>query len=239
MNAIKLALKRRWKKAQNSEEKCYSTRSRYESTEVYAEYLHENFSLDLSFFKDKNILEVRGGGYGMIYFINYSCYKVAIDPLCYRYRDVYADRNDDTNVVTGIGECLPFDSASFDIVLCINVIDHGMNPADSVRELERVLKPEGTLLFMVNTFNLPKAIRSILRIVDRPHPHHLNDKEVLQFLNDSGFKIDFHSIKKSGIGIVLSYIKSGYITPAITNFFAILLGIRRSYYICSKRCDAR
>ena len=62
MNAIARTLKRRWEKAQNSEEKCYRTRGdRYESTEVYAEYLHENFSLDLSFFKDKNILEVGGG----------------------------------------------------------------------------------------------------------------------------------------------------------------------------------
>lgn len=170
----------------------------------------------------------------MIYFINHPCYKVAIDPLCYRYRDVYANRNDDTNVVTGIGECLPFDSASFDIILCINVIDHGMNPSDIVKEVERVLKPDGTLLFMVNTFNLPKAIRSILWLADRPHPHHLHDKEVLQFLKDSGFKIEFHSIKKSGSDIVLSYIKSGYITPAIKNLFAILFGIRHSHYICSK-----
>lgn len=62
MNAIKLALKRRWKKVQNLEEECYRTRSRYESTEMWAEYLHEIFSLDLSFFRDKNILEVGGGG---------------------------------------------------------------------------------------------------------------------------------------------------------------------------------
>ena len=235
MNVIKL--KRRWKKAQNSEEECYRTRSRYESTEMWNEYLYENFSLDLSFFRDKNILEVGGGGYGMIYFINHPCYKVAIDPLCYRYRDVYANRNDDTNVVTGIGECLPFDSDSFDIVLCINIIDHGMNPTDIVREWERVLKPDATLLFMVNTFNLPKAIRSMLWMIDRPHPHHLHDKEVLRFLKDSGFKIDFHSIKRSDIGIVISSIKGSNYIHAIKTFFAILLSISHSYFICSKEVE--
>ena len=230
MRVIKSALIERWKKAQDSEEKCYRTRSRYESTEIWNKYLYENFSLDFDFFRNKNILEVGGGGYGMIHFIDHAGYKVGIDPLCYRYRDVYATRDDGTNVVTGIGECLPFNDDSFDVLLCINIIDHGMDPNDIVRELERVLKPCGTLLFMVNTFNLPKAIRNMLWMIDRPHPHHLHDKEVLRFLKDSGFKIDFHSIKKSDIDSVFLSIKM---------FFAILLSIRHSYFMCSKEVEIK
>jgi SAM-dependent methyltransferase len=41
---------------------------------------------------------------------------------------------------------LPFDDASFDIVTCMEVIEHVDNPARVIDELHRVLKPDGLLL---------------------------------------------------------------------------------------------
>ncbi|HEX8685069.1 MAG TPA: methyltransferase domain-containing protein, partial [Pyrinomonadaceae bacterium] len=48
------------------------------------------------------------------------------------------------------GEALPFADASFDVVLCDNVVDHAERPALIARELARVLAPSGLLYFTVN-----------------------------------------------------------------------------------------
>lgn len=46
---------------------------------------------------------------------------------------------------------LPFPDASFDYVLCIDVLPHIPRPADAVREARRVLRPGGT--FIVDVTN--------------------------------------------------------------------------------------
>jgi SAM-dependent methyltransferase len=44
------------------------------------------------------------------------------------------------------GRVLPFPDASFDAVLCTEVIEHIPDPAETIREMHRVLKPGGLLL---------------------------------------------------------------------------------------------
>ena len=59
---------------------------------------------------------------------------VGVDPV-----DPHAD-------VVGIAEELPREDASFDVVLCIQVLEHVDDPARAAHELHRVLKPGGRLL---------------------------------------------------------------------------------------------
>jgi SAM-dependent methyltransferase len=44
------------------------------------------------------------------------------------------------------GDCLPFDNACFDIVLSLDVFEHIRDSDRHLREVRRVLKPEGTYL---------------------------------------------------------------------------------------------
>ena len=46
----------------------------------------------------------------------------------------------------GSVEELPLDDASFDVVLCLQVLEHVEDPAQAVRELHRVTKPGGRVL---------------------------------------------------------------------------------------------
>ena len=46
----------------------------------------------------------------------------------------------------GAVESLPVEDASFDLVLCIQVLEHAENPAQGVRELRRVVAPGGRVL---------------------------------------------------------------------------------------------
>ncbi|HQT31488.1 MAG: methylase [Hydrogenophilales bacterium 28-61-11] len=47
------------------------------------------------------------------------------------------------------GKAFPFDPASFDAVLCNQVLEHVFNPDEFLAEIERVLKPGGKLLLTV------------------------------------------------------------------------------------------
>ena len=46
----------------------------------------------------------------------------------------------------GAVESLPVEDASFDLVLCIQVLEHADDPAQAVRELRRVVAPGGAVL---------------------------------------------------------------------------------------------
>jgi SAM-dependent methyltransferase len=43
-------------------------------------------------------------------------------------------------------DAIPVDDASFDVVLCLQVLEHVPDPAAAVRELRRVVKPDGRVL---------------------------------------------------------------------------------------------
>jgi ubiquinone/menaquinone biosynthesis C-methylase UbiE len=57
-------------------------------------------------------------------------------------------------------EALPFDNASFDLVLCTQVIEHVLNAAAGVAELVRVLQPAGRLV--ISTDNERNVVTRVL-----------------------------------------------------------------------------
>jgi 2-polyprenyl-3-methyl-5-hydroxy-6-metoxy-1,4-benzoquinol methylase len=82
-------------------------------------------------------------------------------PLAFEYNRAYCDiirmraeRYDmSIPVVNGAGEQLPFDDASFDLVIAWDVVEHVQDPALLLAELARVLRPGGrALLTVINRF---------------------------------------------------------------------------------------
>jgi 2-polyprenyl-6-hydroxyphenyl methylase/3-demethylubiquinone-9 3-methyltransferase len=89
-------------------------------------------------------------------------------------------------------ERLPFEEGRFDGVLCSSVLEYLDDPVACCRELHRVLKPGGLLLFSVpNQCSLiRKAEKTILhvsqRLLSSPMPHYLvfsKNEYSLQHLN--------------------------------------------------------
>jgi SAM-dependent methyltransferase len=98
---------------------------------------------------DDRILEVGSGGCGLSF--NFGGDVVGIDPLADDLRQLFPwQRDSRVPTITAEGEHLPFDDASFDIVLSDNVIDHAEDPQRIVDEMARVLKPGGVLYFTVH-----------------------------------------------------------------------------------------
>lgn len=63
--------------------------------------------------------------------------------------------------VEGSGEALPFDTESFDVVYCCDVLEHVDDVGKTVAEIARVLKPRGA--FMFDTIN--RTFRSKLVMI--------------------------------------------------------------------------
>ncbi|HEX8353478.1 MAG TPA: class I SAM-dependent methyltransferase [Pyrinomonadaceae bacterium] len=98
---------------------------------------------------DARVLEVGSGAHGLVFFFG-TTRGVGCDPLACDYAALFPAWQHRARTLAAAGERLPFADASFDVVLCDNVVDHAEGPAEIVRELARVLAPGGLLYFTVN-----------------------------------------------------------------------------------------
>ena len=98
----------------------------------------------------------------------------------------------------GVGEDLPFEEGRFDIVVCVDVLEHVEDVARTLAEVRRVLKPGGLFLFdTINRTALAGFVvvflaESVLRIL--PRGTHDPDKfirpaELCSMLESCGFAV--------------------------------------------------
>jgi len=98
---------------------------------------------------DSKVLEVGSGAHGLIFYFE-AKERVGVDPLAEEYRALFPAWQQRARTIAAFGERLPFEDASFDVVLCDNVVDHAECPRRIVEEIARVLVPGGLLYFTVN-----------------------------------------------------------------------------------------
>lgn len=98
----------------------------------------------------EKILEVGSGLVSPLQFADTECDITSIDPLMTAYQDTIDLMGNSIHYLNGDGEKIAFPDASFDAVVCVNVIDHTPNPENMVSEIARVLKQGGKLFFEVN-----------------------------------------------------------------------------------------
>lgn len=199
----------------------------------------EEFALGMASFKDKRVLEIGGGVYGMIPVLEGTAMSVALEPLSHNFSDLYRDYDPEGQIqrISGAGETLPFKDGSFDVVVLYNVLAHVMAPSRILDECYRVLQSGGILLYDEGAFDrLPRFIRTRLHLVDRLHPFHWNKSELRQLLTNAQFDITYQShAKGSGLLAGLKWrLKSRRWKAAFMGVGAWLAGLS-DYHFIGKR----
>ena len=119
-------------------------------------------------FAGRRVADIGCGPYGLIHYLENAAGRIRIDPLLTQY-DTKMPLAEPQLSLAGLGENLPIASASIDVTVCFNALDHMRDPNAALEEIRRVLRPGGTLLLMIHTF--PGWTRPFFW-VDRLHPHH-------------------------------------------------------------------
>jgi ubiquinone/menaquinone biosynthesis C-methylase UbiE len=99
------------------------------------------------------------------------------------------------NLKLSVGDAhrLPFPPRAFDIIVCAEVLEHLENPSQVLKEMNRVLKPNGHLVLEIDTNNLLFRTAWFVwtrfkgRIWKGAHLHSFKDQELKKLFHKSGF----------------------------------------------------
>lgn len=204
----------RWQRAQQAEGEFWWGLARHE--ESIQRILEDNRQIALQVeawlpVQPQNALEIGVGGLGVgtLGFLQKIPARVGIDPLplselcCNEsLRSVIRDLREPVQFQVSQGERTPFPDASFDLVLCCNVLDHVQDPGIVLKEVCRVLRPAGFFYLFVDVFSVVGIVKwkfwtqrkSKDEILVRAHPHRFRENNLDALLQRAGLRV----IRKNG-----------------------------------------
>lgn len=122
-----------------------------------------------------DVLDVGCGPTSVNYFSN-ARRRVGLDPLAETYRQWNGFYGEPIELVESMAESMPFSDGEFDVVVCVNCIDHASDPFAILRECARVVKTGGRFVFHVDLDSpLRKLVKKDCRLA---HPHSMHYREI-------------------------------------------------------------
>lgn len=103
----------------------------------------------------------------------------------YTVRSIDVEPRFESCELVNANEPLPFDTDSFDLIWCSEVIEHLVEPKESLQEMLRVCKPGGRII--LTTPNSYMWLFRMLKLVGLP-PERLQRADHLHFFKLSGFQ---------------------------------------------------
>ncbi|MDP3998140.1 MAG: class I SAM-dependent methyltransferase [bacterium] len=103
---------------------------------------------------------------------------------------------------------LPFSENSFDIVICINVLEHIINPKQILAEIKRVTKPDGKVVIGMDSENFLFSLVWYLwkkingRVWRDAHLHKLKPDALENLFLKGGFKIEKRRFFNLGMAVI-------------------------------------
>ena len=199
----------RWNRAQIAEKKFWLSTKDSWSIQNPTRYWHgilaHGFNLDYDFFAGKSVLEVGCGPAGIIFSLHNTKSRAGLEPM--NLKDLIIDGKRISIVKKGIGEEIPFENESFDVVLSFNALDHSVNPFKVIQEIRRVLRKDGDFLLWIYVLrNHYQLLQRLLNKVDSPHPYHFTPSQILRLLGEGSFEIKYTKNEK-GTGLPNNTIK--------------------------------
>jgi SAM-dependent methyltransferase len=119
---------------------------------------------------------------------------IAVDPVATPLVDIVAR-----------GEQLPFLSDRFDLVLCTQVLDYSLDPAQVIAEIYRVLKPGGVLLLSVPSLCMRHADEMRWRFWPAGIRQLLSDFREFEIVPEGGSIAGFFRTVCAGLDLLARY----------------------------------
>jgi 2-polyprenyl-3-methyl-5-hydroxy-6-metoxy-1,4-benzoquinol methylase len=113
------------------------------------------FDLTKDDFRGKRVLDIGCGPRGSLEWADVASQRVGLDVLADDYRRELGAAKHNMEYRACGAEKIPFTDAYFDIVTCLNALDHVDDIAASIREIKRVTGPGGLFLLSVETDHPP------------------------------------------------------------------------------------
>jgi len=109
-----------------------------------------------------------------------------------------AESNTEVTLIRGIGEYLPFKNCSFDKVMCKGALDHFPYPDKAIKEIARVLKPQGKAIIVIANFESLsfRLGRRLFKVVERLYQEKGSEYKVWQVPVDHAYKFDYASLRR-------------------------------------------
>ncbi len=87
--------------------------------------------------------------------------------------------------------CLPFDNNNFEYVICANAFHYFDDPITALREMKRLVKPNGQIIILdwCRDYLTMKICDLILKLVDPSHKNCYSQAELSQFLASTELQI--------------------------------------------------
>ncbi len=116
--------------------------------------------------------------------------KTYLDPLMDSYLESYPEKLPEGDKICSTAEQIPIPDGSFDVVLCVNALDHMLDPDKALAEMSRVMKRDG--IFLLGIFLHPSLIAMARRFIERwlpvfredAHPYSYTLKIIREVLNN-------------------------------------------------------
>lgn len=175
--------------------------------DIDANYMAPLFDEILKTARPKIVLDAGCGNgvFGRYFKEKTGCRLVGVDGSAFALEAARRAGYDEVHLCPDMGVApLPFADASFDFVLCKDVLEHLLMPLELLRELRRVLRPGGLLLCHVpNHFPLPARLRFLFtndidtynffptaRAWDFPHIRFYSHEDFFEMCSQAGFAPD-------------------------------------------------
>lgn len=168
----------KWIEAQKHEKRFWLRSNRKRLTTSQDRFYKILSLVEVNKYKDKTLLAIGSGPKGgILTFLESNKLKVAVDPLFTRNM---IEMTSNIDSLVAIAEDLPIRDNSFDVVFCINALDHMADPDNALYEIFRVTQkvfllmvhvvpPKGKALHAV--FHSTYRKRSIMsRLLKTPKP---------------------------------------------------------------------
>jgi len=85
-------------------------------------------------------------------------HKTYLDPMADDFRRMFpGEMPEEGEYLAMAAERIPKPAASYDLIICLNMISHTLNPELVMNEIERLLKPGGKLILAIRTHSQIEA----------------------------------------------------------------------------------